>query len=112
MSKFVSFHNSLITSKKFPIRFLARVLEKDLRSVYGQNVNGIALLCGIDANELNKLKPALVKDKVKYKPTPVGQQWKVILCKELLNLRDNNGIGLPGFSAEEHKEILDHVCVF
>ena len=112
LSKFVTFHNTLITSKKFPVRFLARVLENDLRSVHGQNLSKIALLCGVNSTEFHKLKPGLVKMKVKYRPNAADQDWKVELCKELLNLRDGNGIELPGFSAEEQKEILDHVCAF
>ena len=42
LSKFVSFHRTLVTSSKFPVRFLARLLETDLRSVHGQNLCNIA----------------------------------------------------------------------
>ena len=66
----------------------------------------------VNSTEFHKLKPGLVKMKVKYRPNAADQDWKVELCKELLNLRDGNGIELPGFSAEEQKEILDHVCAF
>ena len=82
----------------YPVRFLARVLENDLRSVHGQNLSKIALLCGVNSTEFHKLKPGLVKMKVKYRPNATDQDWKVELCKELLNLRDGNGIELPGFS--------------
>ena len=111
MSRFVSFHNSLIASDKFPVRFLARLLENDLRSVHGRNLSNIALLCGVDGTtELHALKPMLVKKKVRYRTTPLHEEWRVTMCKELLQMRDSTNLELPGFTADEQKAILDHLC--
>ena len=45
-SRFVSFHSSLISSDKFPVRFLSRIKENDQRSVHAQNLAIIGKKCG------------------------------------------------------------------
>ena len=112
VTKFVSFHRSLIASSKFPVIFLARYLENDLRSVHGQNLCNIALLCGLDGtSDRDRLKSTIVKRKVRYTNTPLGDEWKVNLSKELLDIRDDDDLTLPWFSSDELMCILDHVCV-
>ena len=58
-----------------------------------------------------KLTPALVKKKIRYWNIPPGDEWKAHLAKELIDLRDDDNLTLPGFSADEQKFILDQLCV-
>ena len=112
LSKFVSFHRTLVTSSKFPVRFLARLLETDLRSVHGQNLCNIAQLCEVDwPLNLEDLTSKLVKRKICYKAVPGGHEWKLGICKDLLEIRDNEDVQLPGFSLAEIEELLSFICV-
>ena len=110
-SKFVSFHRSLISSNKFPVRFLARLVEKDLRTVHGRNLHEIASQCNLGYSpDLSLLKPNLVKKNVEYKPIPEEDKWKVSICQELLSARDDV-LELPGFTSDEDAELPDYLCV-
>ena len=111
MSKFISFHNALLSCSKFPVRFLARLLESDLRSVHGQNLNNIAVSCSLSwPSDLEKINSKLVKKTVCYRSIPEQESWKINICKELLYLRDNDDAVLPGFTADEQADLLDFLC--
>ena len=71
------------------------------------------MLCDLNGT-INRdiLNSKIVKKKIRYKTTPLGDEWKVNLSKELLDLRDDDDLTLPGFSTDELKCILDHLCVF
>ena len=113
LSKFVGFHKALITSKKFPVCFLARLLENDLRSVHGKNLSEIARMCHMGHSpDIEKLKPAMVKDKVRYRVIPDDETWRIDMCKELMNLRRNDDIQVVGFTTDELEELLTFLCVF
>ena len=107
-SKFVAFHESLITSTKMPVRFLARLVENDLRTVHGRNLREIADQCYVGPN-ISLLRPQLVKKHVKYKLPSNDEKWKVNMCKELLKVRDDE-MNIPGFSSEEQAELLKYLC--
>ena len=106
-SKFVSFHNSLITSSKKPVRFLARLVENDHRTVHGRNLSAIVQLC--DMKNFSDLKPKLVKEHLSYMPTPEAEKWKSSMCKELLRVRGND-IEIPGFTNDEEEYLLKYLC--
>ena len=111
MSKFISFHNALLSCSKFPVRFLARLLESDLRSVHGQNLNNIAVSCSLSwPSDLKKINSKLVKKTVCYRSIPEQESWKINICKELLYLRDNDDAVLPGFTADEQADLLGFLC--
>ena len=113
LSKFVGFHKALISSKKFPVCFLARLLENDLRSVHGKNLGEIARMCHMGHSpDIEELKPAMVKDKVRYRVIPDDETWRIDMCKELMNLRRNDDIQVVGFTTDELEELLTFLCVF
>ena len=58
-SRFITFHQSLITSPKLPVRFLARLYEHDLRTIHGKNLSEIAETCG---EPIELLTSSKVKD--------------------------------------------------
>ena len=107
-SRFISFHHSLRSSSKFPVRFLAHLFEGDLRTVHGKNLSEISLLC---EQPVQKLTPKLVKSKLRYFPVPEEEQWRIPLCKELLKLREDGDYFLPGFTFDEQSDLLRYVCI-
>ena len=62
--------------------------------------------------ELWKLKPLLVKVKVRYREIPDDEIWKIGFCRELLNLRIDDDIQVDGFAADELEEILSFLGVY
>ena len=62
--------------------------------------------------DIEKLKPAMVKDKVRYRVIPDDETWRIDMCKELMNLRRNDDIQVVGFTTDELEELLTFLCVF
>jgi hypothetical protein len=60
-SMYATFHRSLVTSKKLPVRFLARLVEKDNRTVL------------VD-EDLSRLSSSLIKKQMKYRDAPIGEE--------------------------------------
>ena len=106
LSRYVSFHKSLIECDKFPVRFLARLQEKDTRTVLGRTMAKLSELCNVD---IDKLSSRLVKDKVKYRIPPENEQWRIGIAAELIKIRDEEMV-LDEFSVDERNAILKHIC--
>ena len=74
---------------------LAKLYEKDLRTVYGNNLRKIANICNEDTKDLST---ATIKSKVKYRSLPVEeewripilQEWRIPILQEMLFARENN----------------------
>ena len=108
-SRFASFHQSLRSSYKFPVRFLAHLFEGELRNIHCKNLSKISLLC---EQPVQKLTPKLlVKSKLTYFPVPKKEQWRIPLCRELLKLHEEGDYFLPGFTFDEQSELLRYVCL-
>ena len=103
-SRLVSFHSSLISSNKFPVRFLARLKENDQRSVLGQNLAIIRKICGGKILSKN-----LVKKTMKYFPIPEEEKWRLSIIRELLDCKDGSKEML-NFTRTEIEDMLDHIC--
>ena len=106
--RFVSFHEALLNSTKFPVRFLARLYGTDLRTVHGRNLERIASLCNC---RLGQLSSKIVKSKLRYMTTPKDESWRVSLGIELLKVREDKEFGLPGFNSDEIDQLLTYVCI-
>ena len=106
-SRFVTFHQSLRSSSKFPVRFLANLYEQDLRTVHGKNLMEIAQICG---QPVGQLSSQLVKAKLRYRTIPNDEIWRLSLSRELKNICDNNDLLPPGFTNDEVEEMLKYVC--
>ena len=110
-SRFVTFHKALRSCSKFPVRFLARLFEEDLRTVHGRNLHEISRLCGLKSCDPERLQPSLVKKYVRYKEIPKEESWRIGLCEELLELRDKDSRCVPGFDDDELSSLLSFICV-
>ena len=109
-SRFSTFYKSLISSRKFPVRFLARLCERDNRTVLGRTLSILLQLCELQDDEISKLNSNLIKKKLCYKEVPADETWRVHLGKELLQVQNGCEMVLPGFSKEECEELLKFVC--
>ena len=105
-SRYVTFYNSLVTSKKLPVRFLARMTEHDTRTVLGRTLATLLTQCGLQFEELPQLNSNLVKMKLCYREVPDDELWRVSLCKEMLKIKHGNQLELPGFENDECEELL------
>ena len=108
-SRYASLHQSLVTSDKFAVRFLARLRQHDHRTVFGRTLARIAKESSCDFPVSEFITKDGVKRNMKYFPIPDEEAWRLPLLRDLMKARNDNTI-LPGFSLSEVEEILKYVC--
>ena len=104
-SRFTNFHSSLLTCEKFPVRFLARLSEKDQRTVFGQNLKKISNECKTVFPTKNE-----VKKKMKYFEVPSSEKFRLGLIKDLIGCKFDR-LTLLDSSKAEVEEMLEFICV-
>jgi hypothetical protein len=102
-SRLVKFLESLKTSSKLGVRFLAGISESDRRTVMGRSISRLADETGTAAAGLS---PSLIKRRMKYFMVPEEQGWRRLLLKELLN----DKMEIPGFSVSELQTMKNYLC--
>ena len=107
-SRYVTFHKSLVNSKKFPVRFLARLNEMDYRTVLGRTLNSIADQCGVQGLEC--LSATQVKKKCSYFLVPEAEQWRLPILQELLEIRSGNLL-TENLNKNEVDVMIENICV-
>ena len=85
---------------------LANIYEKDLRSVYGNNLRKISKTCDID---IENLSTQIIKNKVRYRNLPENENWRIPILNEMLFARENN-IEIEGLSKKDINGIINYVC--
>ena len=70
-SRFFKFHQTNLNCSKPTIRMLAKLNQKDLRKVYGNNLRRISNLCG---QEIDELTSQVIKNNVKYRSLPKDEE--------------------------------------
>ena len=106
-SRYAKFHKSLVTSKKTPVRFLSRLIEHDLRTVFGRTLSNIKSECKISSTE--ELTPLVVKQSMKYSDMPLGECWRTGVLAELLEVRKSQAV-LGNFEQKEIDKMIDYLC--
>ena len=106
-SRLVTFHKSLVTSNKFPVRFLSRLNETDLRTVLGRNIRVLLDECGLQ--RLDQLSTNNVKKNCCYFNVPMEQQWRLPLISELLQVKSNI-LNLGEYMKTEVEDMLKYLC--
>ena len=109
MSRYIRFYRGLLNSQKFTVRFLARLVERDHRTVMGTTLGYIAKQCAVKSTELDRLSPHGVKRCMTFESIPPDQIWVPQLAKELLSTRDSI-LTIQGFSDEEVDTMLKFSC--
>ena len=107
-SRLVTFHKSLVTCNKLPVRFLSRLNESDFRTVLGKNLQAVLDMCGIP--QLQNLNSHLVKKNCKYFDVPEQEQWRLPVLSELLQVKQQK-IRLGDFSIQEVEAMIDYLCI-
>ena len=105
-SRFVKFQKSLTGSRKPCVRFLSKLKEQDLRTVFGKTLLRIQQECG--AESLADLSPSIVKKNMKYFEIPEDEQWKAVLLKELL-LVSGHTLNIENLEQTEISMMIDHL---
>ena len=108
MARFISFHRGLIHSQKFTIRFLARLAERDHRTVSGRTLDYLVDKCKL--GNISDLSPHVVKKSLNFQSVPPELDWQVSLAREILSIRCGDTI-IDGFTNEEINFMLDYACV-
>ena len=85
---------------------LAKLNQKDLRTVYGNNLRRISNLCG---QEIDELTSQVIKNNVKYRSLPKDEEWRVPTLMEMLFSRENN-VEVEGLSRKDIHDIIHYVC--
>ena len=107
----VKFYKSLLSSKKKPVKFLARLNIKDKRTVCGKNVSNILKCCGEAVKGFESISKQTVLKNVKYSYVSSQEtDWKVNIGIEILNYRSGD-LQIEGFYKSEKDEILKYVCI-
>ena len=109
LSRLVSFFKGLISSKKFTVRFLARMAENDCRTVLGSTLAYLKEQCTLKKSQTDSLTSMVVRKNLVYQHIPPESSWKSDLAIELLRVRTNE-IDVNGFSNYELEEILTYAC--
>ena len=102
--QYVQFYQSLLSSKKFGVRYLARTAECDLRSVLGSTLSYLA------DHHPSSLTKQMIRMNMQYKSIPEDEYWRVGLSCELMELRHGNNLIVEGFTTSECEEILKFAC--
>ena len=82
------------------------MIHSDVRSITGKNLRNILLMC--DKIDIEELKPG-VCSKINFKTIPPGEEWRVNLVKELIDVK-HDASTIENLSAEELEKILELVC--
>ena len=109
-SRFTGFHKSLVNCPKFCVRYLARLAERDMRTVMGRTLDYLLVQCSVDRSNLDALSPGLVKKCLKYSEVPADEEWRIQLSTEHRKVRADDEVTLNGFSRTEVEELLAFVC--
>ena len=86
-SRYITFHKSLVNSGKFPVRFLARIKEKDRRTTLCRTLHTNLGLCKLPESSLETISATTVKRMARYMKVPPQEQWRLPLLTELLKVR-------------------------
>ena len=106
-SRLVNFHKKMTASSKLCVRLLARLCEKDLRTVLGKTLNKLCDIIG--SSEIGDLTANIIKKNMTYYDVPDNETWRVNSVTELIKVRDQF-LSIPGFTDVEVKFMLDHIC--
>ena len=99
--RFLNFVAGIRRSRKEVLRRMMRTIERDCRSTTGRNMRKLELLSSHGKLEVTCDAP--------YMEIPVGEEWKIAIAKEIVDLIDGN-LTVPNLSPDELAEITESVC--
>ena len=87
------------------ISLLAKLVEKDLRTVHGKNLHNITEDMQQSIEDLNSRS---VKFDCKYRSVPESELWRIAQLHELLDVR-NNLSELDNFSMQDVNDMIHFI---
>ena len=109
LQRFLKFHQALISSPKFTVRYLARLITNDMRTTAGRTLSFLENQCKVKKGAWQELSGSRIKSKLMYASPNPGEEWKLSLASNLLQIRMGNS-DLLGFTSEEIDDLLHFVC--
>ena len=106
IKRFLSFIEQIKKSNKIALKNVLKLIEYDTQSVTGSNLREILLLT--EKNDVSELRP-IDSQNIKYKEVPEGEEWRINLLKELIDVRTGD-LKVNGFKEAEIKLIIDDIC--
>ena len=106
-SRFVKFVDTLTSSKKTSIRYLASLAKEDRRTLCGRTLDKIKMEIG--GESFASLTPKAVKDNLKYFPVPEIELWRVDVLLDLMNTRRGK-CSIADFNSVEIEKMIDDIC--
>ena len=106
-SKNATFYKALINSTKLSVRFLARLVETDQRTVMGRSLDNSCRQ--LDISDISQLTPCILKKNLKYSEISEEEKWRSGTVSELLKLRSQS-LSLQGFTQDEIDVMLIYTC--
>ena len=105
-SRFIKFTQSLASSSKPSVSYLARLVKNDNRTLMGRTISKIS-------REINVAKASLTSQVVRksmvYFPVPDDQMWRIDILKELLNVKQQS-LSLGHFNLDETSTMINYIC--
>ena len=105
-TRLVKFLETVLTCSKGSVRYLASLVKDDNRTLMGRTISRIAYDC-------NVARISLVSSTVRTMPyftPPVGEDWRIPLLTELLDVRDRKS-SIPDMDPEEIEFMINDICM-
>ena len=102
----IGFMKRLASSRKSVLRHAFNRFSRDCRTTTGSNVRNILLETG--SQLFDQLSMINIR-KIRFHPTPVEEQWRISVIRDLLDIRDGMDDDV-GWTKEEVDETLQYLC--
>ena len=114
LSRYVKFiQNFIINSDRMAVNFMFQKIHKNVNSITGNNIHFIEQLTGRDIRYIDSNH---IRTHVKFALCPKDEEWRVVLLKEVVNIKQNiltfheNDDNF--LSNEELQSIIDYVSTY
>ena len=104
--RFIAFTKKLETSPKMVVRRINQIVGKDCRSITGENLRRI--LIHYDSDPIKGPTRDDISKKA-FKEVPIGEEWRVSIINELIDMRDRS-MDADCWSSNEIEETLTYLC--
>ena len=104
MKRFIKFTEKLEQSPKVVVRNMYKILGSDCRSTTGANTRNISLEFNADP-----IKGPSRDNITAFATIPEGEEWKINLVKEIIQIRDG-AINSTGWTSNELDNVMTYLC--
>ena len=108
LKRFLKFREQVFSCSKTTMKSMFEICQHDARSVTGSNFRKLMLLC--EKNSINEISSHDI-DGLVYRQIPTTEEWRIGLVNDLIEIKRDNEVLLPGFTLEEIDEMLHFACV-